>query len=99
MLCTVHSFANARHHKAKKKGVVHSMIVLNITPANNNETFIGVIFRVSQRKYKLPTDANPKYLQLLKESGQNHTPVLVELATEESDVIVSVEKDTTKKAP
>ena len=96
-MISLHSKKNAKKN-AKKKGVVHSMIVIIVNPPNNDETFIGVIFRVSQRKYKLPKDANPEYLKLLKDSEKNHTPVLVERATEESDVIVSVKKDTTKKA-
>jgi hypothetical protein len=82
------------HHKIKQKGVVHAMIVLSVNLPNNDETFIGVIFRVSQRRYKLPKDANPAYLKLLKESEKDHTSVLVERAREQSDVIVSVKKDT-----
>lgn len=85
--------AKQAHRKAKKKGVVHAMTVLMISPPSNEETSIGVIFQVSQRRYKLPKDANPAYLKLLKESQANHTPVLVERASEASDVIVSVHKD------
>ena len=73
------------------------MTVLSVAPANNDETYISVIFQVSQRRYKLPKNANPAYLKLLRESEKSHTPVLVERAKEESDIIVSVKKDATKK--
>jgi len=92
MVYALQAIAAPQHHKAKKKGVVHSMTVLLVNLENNNEPYIGVIFQVSQRRYKLPKDANPAYLQLLKESQHDHTPVLVERAKEESDIIVSVKK-------
>jgi hypothetical protein len=85
------SRANQKKH-AKKKGVVHAMTVLEVQQPQKDETYIGVSFRVSQRIYKLPKDANPKYLELLKQSERQHTPVMVWRAKEESDVIVSVEK-------
>ncbi len=75
-----------------KKGVVHSMVVIHIEPPEKDLSYITVIFRISQRYYKLPKNGNPKYLKLLKESEKNNTPVLVRRAKEESDVIVSVEK-------
>ena len=93
MACALHTQAATKKHKAKKTGVVHSMTVIMVAPPNNDEPFIGVIFRVSQRQYKLPKNANPEYLMLLRESEKNHTPVLVERAKEESDVIVSVKRD------
>jgi hypothetical protein len=68
------------------------MTVLEVGAPVNDEPFIRIIFRVSQRIYKLPKDANPKYLDLLKESQHSHIPVLVRRAKEESDVILSVEK-------
>lgn len=84
--------AGQKKHVVKKKGVVHSMTVMEVGQPVNDEPSIRVMFRVSQRIYKLPKDANPKYLELLKESQQYHTPVLVRRAKEESDVILSVEK-------
>ena len=81
-----------KKHVAAKKGVVNTMIVISIAPPENERPYFTVIFRVSQRAYKLPNDANPRYLKLLKESEKNHTPLLVRRAREESDVIVSVEK-------
>jgi len=97
MVYSIHAIAGSKHHKTKTKGVVYSMTALYVNPPNNDETFIGIIFRESQRKYKLPKDANPQYLDLLKESEKKHIPVLVERVKEESDVIVSVKRDTTKK--
>jgi hypothetical protein len=93
-----HSIAATKHHKVTKQGVIHSMTVIDVGPLADDAHNLGVIFRISQMKYKLPKDANPEYLRLLKESEKNHTPVLVERATEQSNVIISVKKDTTKKA-
>ncbi len=84
--------AAPRKHKNKVKGVVRPMTVIAVEPPNNNETYISVIFQISQRRYKLPKDANPAYIKLLKESARNHTPVLIERAKEESDIIMSVKK-------
>jgi hypothetical protein len=85
------SCATQKKH-AKKKGVVHTMTVLEVQPPRKDETYIEVSFRISQRIYKLPKNANPKYLELLKQSEREHTPVMVWRAKEESDVIVTVEK-------
>lgn len=79
-------------HKTKKKAVAYTMTVAAIRVANPNETFVRVTFSQSQRFFKLPNDANPDYLSLLKESEKNRTPVIVKKANEESDVILSVEK-------
>jgi hypothetical protein len=81
-----------KKHLAANKGVVNNMIVISIAPPEKDMPYFSVIFRISQRSYKLPNDANPRYLKLLKESEKKHTPVLVRRAREESDVIVSVEK-------
>jgi len=83
--------AAMKGHK-KKKTVSHKLTVAAIRPANNEDTFLRISFLQSARFYKLPKDANPMYLQLLKESMQTHNEVTVERATEESDVIVSVAK-------
>ena len=79
-------------HKKKKKTATYSLTVAAIRSANDEEAFMRVTFLQSARFYKLPKDANPGYLQLLKESELNHSPVIVERATEESDIIVSVKK-------
>ena len=72
--------------------VTHVMTVASVRPANSSETFVEVTFSESQRFYKLPNDANPKYLQLLKASEKNQSPVIVSRANEMSDVILSVAK-------
>lgn len=84
--------AARKGHKKKAKGVEAAMTVAAIRPANTDETFVRVTFTQSQRFYKLPNDANPKYLLLLKESEKNHTAVLVKRAKEESDIILEVKK-------
>ncbi len=91
MLLTVPSFS-APKHKLKKKGVENTMTVAAIRPPVSSETFVRVTFLQSQRFYKLPNDANPNYLALLKESEKSHTPVVIKRAKEESDVILSVRK-------
>ena len=91
LLLSTHAGAIQKKH-AKKKTVVQSMTVMEVGQPVNDEPFLRVIFRVSQRIYKLPKDANPKYMQLLKASEHDHTPVLVERSKEESEVIISVKK-------
>ena len=78
--------------KIKKKSVEYSLTVAQIKPVNPEETFIRVSFLESARFYKLPKNADPSYLKLLKTSEKKHIPVLVKRANEESDVIVSVKK-------
>ena len=82
----------ARHNKKKVKGVEHTMTVVAIRPPNNNEPFVRVSFARSQRFYKLPNDADPRYMYLLKASEKDHSPVVIKRAKEESDVILSVRK-------
>lgn len=81
-----------KKHPGDKRGVVNTMTVLRVGPPEKDVTYISILFRVSQRVYKLPKDANPAYLRLLRESERNHTPVLVRRTSEESDVIFSVGK-------
>jgi hypothetical protein len=92
----VQSDAINKGHKKHIKGVEKTMRVVAIQPANNSEPFLTVIFGESQRFYKLPNDANPKYLELLKKSEHDHAPVVVKRANEASDVILSVELAKTK---
>lgn len=84
-----YSGATQRH---KKKGVENTMTVAAIRTSNSNEAFVRVTFLQSQRFYKLPNDANPTFLKLLKESEKGHTPVIIKRSKEESDVILSVRK-------
>lgn len=85
--------ADAGHrHKKKAKGIETTMTVVAIRPPKDNETFVRVSFTPSQRFYKLPNDANPAYLELLKASEKDHTPVIIRRAKEESDIILSVRR-------
>jgi hypothetical protein len=79
-------------YKTKKNTVTDTMTVAAIRAANPNETFVKVTFFQSQRFFKLPNDANPDYLNLLKESEKNNTPVVVKRENQESDVLLSVKK-------
>jgi hypothetical protein len=93
LLClSLHACAAVKKHKAKSKSVVYSLTVAGIRPENKGDTFVRVSFLQSARFYKLPKDANPEYLILLKESEKSHKPVMVERANETSDVIISVTK-------
>ena len=89
---TLQTHAFQKHHKTKKNFVEHTMTVAGIRPAEHSETFITVFFLESARFYKLPKNAKPVYLELLKESERQHSPVLVKRAKEESDEILSVKK-------
>ena len=86
------SYAVMKGQKIRKKGIVQTMYVAKVYPAKNNETYITVIFDVSQRFYKIAKDANPKYLELLKESEKNHTPLSIRRDKEESVIITEVKK-------
>lgn len=68
------------------------MTVAAVRTPNSGETFVRISFLQSQRFYKLPNDANPAFLELLKASAQGHTPVVITRANEQSDVILSVRK-------
>lgn len=91
LLGSLHASAIGKHKKVKNKSVEYALTVAAIR-ANNDQTFVRVSFNESQRFYKLPNNADPAYLDLLKESEKNHTPVLVKRADEYSDVILSVKK-------
>jgi len=90
MFLSQHSLASPSGKK--KKGIENTMTVAAIRGSNNNETFIRVTFIQSQRFYKLSNDADPSFLNLLKESEKNHTPVIIKRAKEKSDIILSVKK-------
>lgn len=92
LLLSNHPLAAAKGKKQKKKGVEYTMTVAAIRPAGNDEAFITVTFLESQRFYRLPKDADPGYLQLLRYSEKNQRPVLVKRVNEQSDVITSVSK-------
>lgn len=92
LVCSVQNVFAAKGQKKKPKTVEYEMTVAAIRPANPKNTFIEVTFSESQRFYKLPNDADPKFLVLLKASEKDHTPVLVRRASEKSDVILRVTK-------
>lgn len=73
-------------------GIKNTMTVMKILPETNDATFIKIVFKRSERMYKLAKNAKPEYLQLLKESEKNNTPVVIKRADEESEEILSVEK-------
>jgi hypothetical protein len=70
--------------------VAKMMTVAMIRPTEDK--FIPINFLESARFFRLAKDANPAYLELLKESERGHFKVLVKRASEESDLIVSVER-------
>lgn len=92
LLASFQVFAIGKHKKAKNKNVENTMTVAAIRPATNDQAFIKVSFNESQRFYKLPKDANPVYIELLKESEKNHTQVTIKRSSEYSDVILNVKK-------
>lgn len=95
LVCALQSCEAMKGNKKQTKNVAQIMTVAAIRAANPNDTFIRVTFSQSQRFYKLPNDADPAYLKLLKESVKNNTPVIITRAGEKSDVILSVEKVST----
>ncbi len=68
------------------------MTVAGIRPPIGEEPYIAVTFNESARFYRIPKNAAPEYLDLLRESEKNHTPVLVKRANEYSDIILRVKK-------
>lgn len=92
LVISLHSCAAQKKHKAKHKRVEYSLTVAAIRPANNDDAYITVTFLESARFYRLPKDANPAYLELLKGSEKDHKPVLVRRREETSDIIISVKK-------
>ena len=91
MLFSIQSFA-APKHRTKKKSIEDTMTVAAIRIPNSSETFVRVTFVRSQRFYKLPNDANPNYLDLLKASEKNHAPVIIKRKDVASDIILGVRK-------
>jgi hypothetical protein len=84
------AFSAAGRDKKHKKGVATSMIVAVIRPASKEDSFITVCFTKSARFYKLPKNANPRYIALLQESAKNKSAVTITRANEQSDIILSV---------
>jgi hypothetical protein len=84
--------AGKTKQKKKNKAVQYKMTVARIVPAAPTDSFIEVTFSESQRFYKLPVKAKPALLSLLKQSEAKGTPVLVKRVSEQSDVIIDVQK-------
>lgn len=68
------------------------MTVLEIRPLATNALYYQIIFQTSARIYQLSKDLNPTYLDLLKASLADGTPVLITRKSEQSDTIISVRK-------
>ncbi len=68
------------------------MTVAAIRPPQGDDAYIEVTFNESARFYRIPKNATPEYLDLLRASEKNSTPVLVKRANEYSDIILRVRK-------
>ncbi len=66
------------------------LTVAAIQMPKDGDEYIEVSFLESARFYRLPKNAAPQYLQLLKESEAQHKVVLIKRANEYSDVILRV---------
>ena len=86
--CMVFYSCAASPAKMQPSKLEQTMTVARISAAKDN--FIQVAFLQSQRFYKLPNDADPSFLVLLKESEKNNSPVMVTRADEYSDIILMV---------
>ena len=84
------SCAATSANKIEKPAVAQKMTVAKIIESNGSN--IQIVFDRSQRFYKLANDADPVFLELLKESEKNKTPVIIYLADATTDVILSVKK-------
>jgi hypothetical protein len=96
LLFLLSSLTSCAIQKKKKndgtKPVEYSLTVAAIRPPVGNEPYIEVSFNESARFYRIPKNAAPAYLELLRESEKNSTPVLVKRANEYSDIILRVKK-------
>lgn len=82
--------------KPKKKNgmesVEYALTVAGIRPAGGEDAYIEVFFNESARFYRLPKNATPEYLTLLRMSEKEQVPVMVKRANEYSDIILRVKK-------
>lgn len=89
------SCALVQKKKTKNNGktpVEYALTVAAINQPAGNEAYIEVSFNESARFYRIPKNAAPEYLELLKMSEATNTPVLVKRANEYSDIILRVRK-------
>ena len=89
--------ASAMAKKKKKKNtgkepVEYALTVAQVRPAQAGDQYTEVTFLESARFYRLPRNADPAYLELLKKSQDEHIQVLVKRANEYSDIITRVRK-------
>lgn len=75
-----------------KVPVEYALTVAAINPPAGNDAYIEVNFNESARFYKIPKNAAPEYLELLRMSEKTNTPVLVKRANEYSDIILRVRR-------
>ena len=71
--------------------ITSSFIVIKIIRGEAGDNFDKIIFKKSERIYKLAKNSNSQYLILLKESLTKNTLVTIKRANEQSDVILVVE--------
>ena len=90
MLCLLQSCAAGKHPKKHTSYVENEMTVAAIRPPAKDETFVTIVFLQSARFYRIPKDADPKYMELLQSSAKNKVPVTIKRASEASDIIVGV---------
>jgi hypothetical protein len=75
-----------------KVPVEYALTVAAINQPAGNDAYIEVSFNESARFYRIPKNAAPEYLELLRMSEKTNTPVLVKRANEYSDIILRVRK-------
>ncbi len=75
-----------------KVPVEYALTVAAINPPAGDDAYIEVNFNESARFYKIPKNAAPEYLELLRMSEKTNTPVLVKRANEYSDIILRVRR-------
>ena len=87
---------SSKHHRTEKvtskMAVEYPLTVAAMNPAFGEDAYIEVTFNESARFYKIPKNAAPEYLRLLKKSKEEQIPVLVKRASESSDMILTVRK-------
>ena len=80
----------AIHCKKASDAIGTSLTVIKIIPGDDG--FDKIIFKKSERIYKLAKGSNPQYLVFLNDSQNRNVPVTIKRKDEASDLILSVEK-------
>lgn len=76
---------------SKDNTVKHTLTVAKLWD-EDQDGIIQVTFLQSARYYKIAANKKISYITLLKNSQETKTPVIVSRASEQSDIILSVEK-------